>query len=327
MFGCFFPVCFPFLCRWLAEAGDGAPLEGFPERAALLARQLEARKLFRIGIAAALALVPKTNRRGKNGRVAVVTGGNRGLGKALVERLVSGKQFEFVVFSSRVESVISGAVCVRVGDFAEANSVREFGANVLRQFGRVDALVNNAGEMQPNHDETFLEASAEEMARLYAVNTIAPVLLMQLFLPGMEERRSGAIVNVSSGQGAMTEMGALRLPYRCSKVWREIVWRLLFFLLLLSLLLFFFSSLFSSLSPFLNGLQAALNVATLVAAAEHGSCVRINAVCPGFVRTDLTKHLPGPFLEPAEAAEHIVWLLEEDAPTGGFWRHGEGIYW
>jgi hypothetical protein len=41
----------------------------------------------------------------------------------------------------------------------------------------------------------------------------------------------------------------------------------------------------------------------------------------------MTRHLGGDMMEPEEAAEQIVWLLGEDAPTGGFWRNGEGIYW
>jgi hypothetical protein len=212
------------LRRWLGEAGETAPLEGFPERAGVLRRQLEARKLFRVGIAAALALAPPASKQEKKstpgrggGRVAVVTGGNRGLGRALVQRIVWAAEFETVVFSSRVPCHIDGAVCVLCGDFADPNCVRDFAANVLRQFGRVDALVNNAGEMA-TRDLSFGETTAEEMMRSYAVNTVAPVVLAQCFLPGMQQRGWGAVVNVSSGQGAMNEMGPLRLAYRCCKV-------------------------------------------------------------------------------------------------------------
>jgi short-subunit dehydrogenase len=81
----------------------------------------------------------------------------------------------------------------------------------------VDALVNNAGEML-RPEQPFLNCSAEEMTHSFAVNTIAPMLLMQAVLPGMTERRWGAIVNVSSGQGAMNEMGPHHAAYRCSKV-------------------------------------------------------------------------------------------------------------
>jgi NAD(P)-dependent dehydrogenase (short-subunit alcohol dehydrogenase family) len=134
-----------------------------------------------------------------------------------VERIVWGAEFETVVFSSRMPCHIEGAVCIECGDFADLGCVRDFAANVLRQFGRVDALVNNAGEMA-TRDLSFAETTAEEMMRSYAVNTVAPVVLAQCFLPGMQQRGWGAIVNVSSGQGAMNEMGPLRLAYRCSKV-------------------------------------------------------------------------------------------------------------
>ena len=290
---------------WLSEqtAGEEAPLAGFAERAAALRRQLEARRLFRVGVAAVLALAGLARR---SERVALVTGGNRGLGRALVQRIVAGGDFATVLFSSRVPCAIPGAVCVEAGDFAEPENVRALAARVLAAHGRVDALVNNAGEML-HPEQPFLEASAGDMQHSFAVNTVAPMLLMQAFLPGMISRKWGAIVNVSSGQGAMNEMGPGHPAYRCSKV--------------------------SSVPAPLNSIhsfppsQAALNAATLVAAAEHGGCVRINAVCPGFVRTDLTRHLPGDMAEPEEAAEQIVWLLGEDAPTGGFWRNGEGIYW
>ncbi len=269
---------------WLHHPTDPEPIPGFRDKAELLRRQLQARRLFRIGVAAVLVLGPKPP-----SKVAVVTGGNRGLGRALVERLVASREYRTVLFSSREQcgDVPAGSLCCVTGDFAEADNVRRFAARVLEEHGRVDVLINNAGEML-HPEQPFLQATAEDMLHSFAVNTVAPVLLMQAFLPVMERQGGGAVVNVSSGQGAMYEMGSGHLAYRCSK--------------------------------------AALNVATLVASAEHAG-VRINSVCPGFVRTDLTAHLEGEMTEPADAAEQIVWLLADDAPKGGFWRNGEPVYW
>ncbi len=271
---------------WLHAATDDAPLPGFRDRAEQLRRRLQARRLLRVGVAAALALGQRASC-----RVAVVTGGGRGLGRALVARLVASGEYRTVVYSTREEGgeAVEGAVRCVAGDFADPANVRAFAERVLAEHGRVDVLINNAGEML-RPQQPFAEATPEDMHHSFAVNAVAPVLLMQAFLPKMRRHGGGAVVNVSSGQGAMYEMGPGHLAYRCSK--------------------------------------AALNVATLVAAAEHPEA-RVNAVCPGFVRTDLTAHLPAdmPMTEPEEAAEHIVWLLAEDAPSGGFWRNGEPIYW
>jgi|JI10StandDraft_1071094.scaffolds.fasta_scaffold1766014_1 NAD(P)-dependent dehydrogenase (short-subunit alcohol dehydrogenase family) len=73
--------------------------------------------------------------------------------------------------------------------------------------------------------------------------------------------------------------------------------------------------------------KASLNALTLVMAAEYPH-VRINSACVGIVDTDMTKHLSNVAkVSPEEAVEQLLWLLEDDAPTAGFWRNGEQIYW
>ena len=281
---------------WFETVSTNAPIREFGEKAALLKRQLAAQKKFRVGVQAVMAankLLTPLFPPGPQ-KVAVVTGGRSGIGGALVERLVATEEFRHVVYSSREEHeiVCIGAECIIVKDFEVAESVTDFAEEIIRRFGRVDVLFNNAGVFM-NQQGSFLSTTAEEMARSFAVNTIAPMLLMQRFIPLMEEQEMGGwIVNVSSSLGAMYGMADKNLSYRISKV--------------------------------------ALNCLTLVASAEHSAgWIRVNSVCPGFVDTQMTKALRGtiPMDSPAEAVDQIVWLLSDDAPTGGFYQRGQIIYW
>ncbi len=221
--------------------------------------------------------------------VVVVTGGGRGLGAALVRLLVAEKYR--VVFSTRngpKEDLPPEAIHMATGDFANADNVRSFAQRVLSEVGPVRFLINNAGEMT-SPEQPVMQCTVAEMEHSMAVNCIAPMLLMQAFVPKMNELGGGAVVNVSSGQGAMYGMSGCHFAYRSSK--------------------------------------AALNALTLVFAAEHPN-VRINSVCPGIVETSMTAHLVGfEKVSPADAAEQMLWLLADDAPTGGFFRNGEQIYW
>ena len=113
--------------------------------------------------------------------------------------------------------------------------------------------------------------------------------MMQKALPMMQQGDYGRIVNVSSGMGALSDMGSGAVPYRVSKT--------------------------------------ALNALTLLAAQEAAANVKVNAVCPGWVRTDMggqsaTRDVP-------TGARGIVWAatLPDDGPTGGFFRDGKAIEW
>lgn len=150
-----------------------------------------------------------------------------------------------------------------------------------------DVLINNAGIVH-RHDEQMTRASLSAFQDTCAVNLFGPVRMMQLLVPGMRERGWGRVVNVSSGMGSITELKPNLSAYRTAK--------------------------------------AALNVATRLAAMEClGSGVLINAVCPGWVRTDL-----GGADAPRsaqEAALGLVWAAElpDGGPTGGFFRDGAAV--
>jgi NAD(P)-dependent dehydrogenase (short-subunit alcohol dehydrogenase family) len=109
-------------------------------------------------------------------------------------------------------------------------------------------------------------------------------------VPGMRERGYGRVVNLSSGAGQLSDMGSGFPAYRMSK--------------------------------------AALNAATRITAAELGpGDVKINAMCPGWVRTDMGG--PNATRTVEQGAETAVWLatLPADGPSGGFFRDMKSIPW
>ena len=115
-------------------------------------------------------------------------------------------------------------------------------------------------------------------------------MLSNALVPLMQARNFGRIVNVSSGMGQLDDMGAGHPAYRVSK--------------------------------------AALNAVTRVLAAELvGTNIKVNALCPGWVRTDMGGQQAD--RSPQEGIETTLWLaqLPEDGPSGGFFRDRRPIPW
>ena len=152
----------------------------------------------------------------------------------------------------------------------------------------VDVLVNNAGVLDEG-DALHIEDGV--LDREWAVNVRGPWSLIRALVPGMVERGYGRVVNVSSGGGSFGEgsMMAGHAAYAVTK--------------------------------------AALNALTVVTAEIVTGDVKVNAVCPGWVRTRMGGDSAPRSVE--EAADGIVWLatLAADGPHGGFFRDGEPIPW
>jgi NAD(P)-dependent dehydrogenase (short-subunit alcohol dehydrogenase family) len=124
----------------------------------------------------------------------------------------------------------------------------------------------------------------------FKTNTLGPLQLIQAVVPHMKARGYGRIVNLSSGAGQLADMGGGFPAYRMSK--------------------------------------AALNALTRIAAAELGpGDIKINAMCPGWVKTAMGG--PGATRSVEKGAETAVWLatLPADGPTGGFFRDRKPIPW
>lgn len=172
-------------------------------------------------------------------------------------------------------------------DVADEASIRAAAAQVKARHGRLDALVNNAGIMLDRMGDA-LALDGNLLQRTLETNAYGPLRLAQALAPLM--RKGGRIVNVSSGGGQLSTPSTWAPAYCISKT--------------------------------------ALNAITVqLAEALKPRGIAVNAVCPGWVRTDLGGPEAPRSLE--EGADSILWLLLHAGPdlTGGFWRDGERIAW
>ena len=135
-----------------------------------------------------------------SGRVAIVTGAARGLGRAFAERLV--EEGCAVVVTDRDGSIVEVAATLgamgHVGDVADANHVRTVTDATVRAHGTVDILVNNAGEVMPSGPRDEWERAADDFDRMFGSNTKGAFLFGRAVAPIMIEHGGGDIVNIST---------------------------------------------------------------------------------------------------------------------------------
>ncbi|MGP3936186.1 SDR family NAD(P)-dependent oxidoreductase [Nonomuraea sp. KM88] len=223
-------------------------------------------------------------------RTALVTGANRGIGRAVSERLHAlGHR---VVVTAR-DAEEAGRTAAALGPGARAATLdvtdEEAPERVRALVGPVDIVVNNAG-IQLDWGHPPLAVPVELVRRQFEVNVLGAWRMCQAFLPGMVERGWGRVVMISSGTGAFSNGLSAHTPgYAVSK----------------------------------TGLNA---LTVLMAAETRGTGVLVNAVNPGQVRTRMR---PQAERLPEQAAQDIVWAatLPDDGPTGAFLRGGKQVPW
>lgn len=226
------------------------------------------------------------------GRTALVTGANRGIGRAIVQGLVAQNDLRVLAAARRRED--AEAVAAEIGgdcqgvalDLSDADVVVADVRSIQTEHGAIDILVNNAAVMQ---DGDGLEIGPGEFRHSIEVNAIAPFALIHALGAGMRDRDWGRVVNVSSGWGSFAEGLGGPIAYSVSK--------------------------------------ATLNALTVSFARTLGPTVKVNACCPGWVRTRMGGEAATRL--PEEGADTPIWLatLADDGPTGGFFRDREPIEW
>jgi meso-butanediol dehydrogenase / (S,S)-butanediol dehydrogenase / diacetyl reductase len=152
-------------------------------------------------------------------KVAVITGAARGIGLAITRRFLAGGwrtallDIDGATLASAARALRSNAQVLPIEcDVAEPGQVRDAIGQVVARFGRIDALVNNAGIAL---FKPVLETTYEEWARVLAVNLTGPFLCTQACAPVMLKNGGGSVVNIGSISGVRAS--TLRVAYGTSK--------------------------------------------------------------------------------------------------------------
>ncbi len=254
-------------------------------------------------------------------KLALVTGGNRGIGKEVCRQLAAqgwdvwlGSR-DLAAGEKAAREVGSSVRAVKL-DTTSDEDIRKLVSLLQKEHqGKLDALINNAGvfldagwndrgeaatDPEPVmpadlvhgfEAQSAFRASPKMVFDSFRINTLSTLRMIQAFGPLMAESGAGRIVNVSSGMGALTDMNGGAAGYRLSKT--------------------------------------ALNAVTRIFAEELADQdVRVNSVCPGWVKTDMGG--AGAERPVEQGAETIVWLASSPEAaefTGSFFRDKEKVDW
>lgn len=254
------------------------------------------------------------------GRVALVTGGTRGIGSAICASLAaqgasvaagySGNVTKAEAFLADFQGTFGTPVTIHQGNVGRPEDCRRVVAEVIEQHGRLDILINNAGI---TIDKTILKLTDDDWHKVLDVNLSGAFFLSQAALAHMVERGSGRIINVSSVVGEMGNIG--QANYAASK-----------------------SGLFGLTKTFAR--EAAFLLERAGKLSDDSIGITVNTVTPGYTATEMVAAVPEKVLDkikaqiplrrlgrPEEIAR-IVHFLAADASsyiTGQVWGVNGGM--
>lgn len=221
-------------------------------------------------------------------KIALVTGGNRGIGYAIAQGLLKA-DFQVIIGSRSlkkgeiaVEKLNSPLVSTVEIDIAEDNSINKAFNELNGKVDRLDVLINNAG-IYPDEGINILTIDRELLTKTLNVNTFGAIKTTQIFLPLLEKADKARVINYSSGYGQLAGLSAGVPSYCLSKL--------------------------------------TLNGATIMLAdALASKNITVNAVDPGWVSSDMGGENAPRTTE--QGADSAVWLATVDAvkDSGKLWR-------
>ena len=239
-----------------------------------------------------------------NGKVALITGANKGIGLEIARQL--GRQSMTVLIGARDEGRGQEAAEKLRADGVDARSIQldvtsqetidRVARRIEKEFGRLDVLVNNAGIFIDDTPPSGLRM--EVLRRTYETNVFGPVAVTQAMLPLLRRSPAGRIVNMSSGLASLTQTSDPGWAFSH-----------------LNLLAY-------------NSSKTALNAATVEFAKElRGTLVKVNSADPGYTATDMNHHMGTRSVEQGARVAARLATLPDDGPTGGFFDENGVLPW
>ncbi len=229
------------------------------------------------------------------GKTALVTGGNKGIGFAICKGLLAAG-FEVIIAARTLDKAKAAAeklpsadsnVGVVELDVTDDNSIRRAAKQLSQEINQLDVLVNNAG-IYPDQGVNILTVSRDLLNLTMNTNAFGPISITQAFLPLLEKAPDARVINVSSGYGELNGLSADVPSYCLSKL--------------------------------------TLNGATIMLAdALRTKAIAVFAMCPGWVKTDMGgASAPR---SPEQGADTAIWLATEASPklTGKYFRDRKEI--
>jgi len=224
-------------------------------------------------------------------KIAIVSGANRGIGKEIVRQLAA-TDFKVIATArsveklNRLKSEIDGDVQFAELDISSDESCNRFSSFLRGNFSKIDVLVNNAGIMGTSGISAF---DLEQIGKVMNTNLMGAIRLSKAAFSLLKKSNDARIINVSSEMGAMNSLNGSHAAYRLSK------W--------------------------------AMNGFTIMFAKElQGSNIKVNAMCPGWCRTDMGGE--GAHRTPSQGAETATWLATSGGVGNGkFYSNKKEIAW
>ena len=227
-------------------------------------------------------------------QIALVTGGNRGIGLEICRQLAD-KGMHVILTSRSEEKGMKAVKSLQKKDYrisyyhldvTDEEDILKLKIHLEKEFGKLDILVNNAGILI---DKGSLTGTSTSVIReTMETNFFGPLNLIKAMATLLKKSTDARIINMSSGMASLNTMGSGSPAYRISKV--------------------------------------ALNALTIILANELGSSVKVYTMSPGWVRTEMGGSGAPRSVE--EGADTALWLATaENIPDGKFYQNRKVIEW
>jgi NAD(P)-dependent dehydrogenase (short-subunit alcohol dehydrogenase family) len=238
-------------------------------------------------------------------KTALITGANRGIGKAMAKHfgahgfhVIIAARDEAKAKSVAAEIIAAGGMAETLQlDMASNASIAAAGATLAKRHKSLDVLINNAGIMLGIMD-SIIDAKSDDITASLQTNAFGPLELTKALLPLLKAAPAARIINVSSAAGSVTETADPNSPYG-----------------------------FLHTSSYRLS-KSAMNIITaMLAKSLWDSAIKVNAMCPGWTKTDMGGDDAPNSPEQGAAVAFNLATLNSDGPTGGFFNEHGPLAW